>query len=270
MFLHSFTPNPILFTLGPVTVHWYGVFLSVGALVGFIVFRRLGRRYGLSVGDLENTFFLTILAGIVGARLYHVLNEWSYYAAHPGDIAKIWNGGLAIHGAMIAGGIAIWLYGRRRSIGPALLFDLAAPALLFGQAIGRWGNYFNQELFGRPTNLPWGIPIDTLNRPIEYFDFPFFHPTFLYESLGAAAIGSLLLALHRVRLRRGPTGQQHALGSIALVAFLLEPLLRAATELLRVDRVPLIAGVRLPLLVSIIIALAAGVILILQLKRKSP
>ena len=274
MFLHTFNPNPILAHLGSFTIHWYGLFLALGALAGYVVFIKLGQRYGLKGTSLENLSFIAVIAGLVGARLYHVLNEWSYYAAHPNEILSIWNGGLAIHGALIAGLIVFFVYARRKKMSFWLLTDIAVPALALGQAIGRWGNYFNQELYGRPTSLPWGIPIEPLNRPLQYMNDKFFQPTFLYESLGSLAVFVLMLYLHKRLLAGTQQGKDsHGIvrnaGFIALVYFIVESLVRAGTELLRIDRVPSIGGVRLPLLVSLAIAIAAGVILFVLIRRRA-
>lgn len=260
-FLHTFQPQPVLAELGPFTIHWYGLFLSLGAVAGYVVFRWLGRRYRLPARQLETLYFLTVLAGFIGARLYHVLNEWGYYAAHPNEVLAVWNGGLAIHGGLLAGLAVFILYARRQGLSFWLLADLAVPAVALGQAIGRWGNYFNQELFGQPTSLPWGIPIDILNRPPEFVTSDFFHPTFLYESLGSLLVFVIVMLLHRRRL--GLPGQQRTthFGMIALIYFITESLVRTGTELLRVDRVPVIAGVRLPLLASILIAVIATSVL---------
>lgn len=264
MFLHTFNPQPILGHIGSLTVHWYGLFLSIGALAGFLVFRWLGKRHGLKAADLEMMYFWMVLAGIVCARLYHVVNEWRYYLDQPAEIISLWNGGLAIHGAVLGGLMVIIFYARRLRVSAWQLTDIAVPALAIGQAIGRWGNYFNQELFGRPTDLPWGIPIEPLNRPIEYLESAFFHPTFLYESLGALAVFIILIFMHRRFLGRPQPG---AAGIITLTYFVTEPVIRAFTEWLRVDRVPLIAGVRLPLLVSVLIAVAAAWLLWRRIRR---
>ncbi len=274
MFLHTFNPNPILAHLGSFTLHWYGLFLAVGTLAGYIVFIKLGKRYGLKNADLENLFFIAIVFGLIGARIYHVLNEWSYYAAHRNEILSIWNGGLAIHGALIAGFVVFLLFARRKKVSFWLLADIAAPALAIGQAIGRWGNYFNQELYGGPTSLPWGIPIEPLNRPLQFLDEKFFHPAFLYESIGSFAVFALMLYLHKRFLagsKRGTDNRTvvHGAGLIALTYLITESLVRAGTELVRIDRVTTIAGVRLPLLMSIAIALAAGIALYMLLRRRA-
>lgn len=269
MFLHTFRPNPILAHIGSLTLHWYGLFLALGALAGFFVFIKLGKRYGFRGADLENLFFITIIAGLIGARIYHVLNEWSYYTAHPNEILSIWNGGLAIHGALIAGVIVFILFARAKKLSFWLLTDIAVPALAIGQAIGRWGNYFNQELYGKPTSLPWGIPIEPLNRPLQYLNSAYFHPTFLYESLGSLLVFGLLLYMHK-RLTATYTKKAGEAvtraGMITFVYLITESFVRIGSELLRIDRVPTIGGVRLPLLVSIGIALAAGVLIAVRMR----
>lgn len=269
MFLHTYSPQPILAHVGSLTIHWYGLFLSLAALAGFLVWRWLGKRYGIKPTDLEALFFWAILAGLIGARLYHVLNEFSYYRLHPQEILSVWNGGLAIHGAILGGLVVFWLYARRIKISFWLLADIAVPALALGQAIGRWGNYFNQELFGRPTTLPWGIPIEPLNRPLEYLGYKFFHPTFLYESLGSLAVFAVLMLLHRHLLRAETATRIAQAGTITLTYFMAESIVRVLTESLRIDRVPLVFDVRLPLLVSLLIAVAAAVILLRRIRRKS-
>lgn len=269
LFLHTYNPQPIVANLGPLTIHWYGLFLALAALAGYLVFRRSGRAYRINLPDLENLFFWTVLFGFIGARLYHVLNEWDFYAAHPQDIVRIWNGGLAIHGALIAGGVVFMLYSRKRKLSFWLLADIVAPALVLGQAIGRWGNYFNQELFGRPTNLPWGIPIETINRPLDYIGSTYFHPTFLYESLGSLLLFLLLLFLHRKRLQNQKNADfKKTAGIIFLTYLIADSLIRFGTELLRVDRVPQVFDVRLPLLVSIAIALGAAIVWLMMLRKE--
>lgn len=269
MFLHTYIPDPILTHVGRLTIHWYGLFLAVGALAGYFVYMKLGRKYGLKQLDLENLFFIEIVAGLIGARLYHVLNEWSYYSKHLSEIMSVWNGGLAIHGALIAGLLVAWWFTRAKKLSFWLITDIAVPAVAIGQAIGRWGNYFNQELFGGPTSLPWGIPIEQLNRPIQYINNVYFHPTFLYESLGSVAVFVMLIMLHRKKLAQRDQSRSAVfpVGVIALSYFIAESIIRVLTETLRVDRVPLIFNVRLPLLVGLMTAVAASVILIRHIRR---
>lgn len=254
MFLHTWSPHPLLGHIGALQLHWYGLLLALGALAGLWAMVRLGKWYQIPSAHLYDLFFYVLIGGLIGARLYHVLNEPAYYSQHPSEILKIWNGGLAIHGGMIVGVLIIWLFGRAKKISPWLLADITAVGLVLGQAIGRWGNYFNQELFGRPTLQPWGIPIDPLNRPAGYTDMVYFHPTFLYESLGCLAIAAVLWWLHR---RRQQKKDGLGTGSIILVYLILYSLLRLAMELLRIDRVPVILGLRLPLLTSAVLIVVA-------------
>lgn len=268
MFLHTWHPHPDILTLGSFHLRWYGLCLAIGVLAAMWMMQRLARQYQLNVERMFDASLIVLVSGFVGARLYHVSNEWAYYRLHPTDIWKVWNGGLAMHGALIAGLLALLFVARRWKWNVWLMADIAAPAVAIGQTIGRWGNYFNQELFGRPTGLPWGIPIDQLNRPPQYFNQTYFHPTFLYESLGSAVIAIALWWLHRRRARRtsGDSGQQRP-GAIALLYFICYGSLRLATESLRIDQTPIIGGVRLPILISGLIVIVAGVLLALRSQR---
>lgn len=269
MFLHTWHPQPLIGAIGGLQLHWYGLMLALGALAGLLVFRFLARRQGLAEEHVFDLFFYLLIFGFIGGRLYHVSNEWTYYGRHPADIVKVWNGGLAIHGAIIAGLIVLFVYARRKRLSAWLLADLLAPALVIGQAIGRWGNYFNQELFGRPTGLPWSIPIDLVHRPVGYQTFAYFHPTFLYESLGNIIIFGLLL-WWLVRRPRLSGSWWRAEGGVVMAYFILYSALRAGTEWLRIDRVPHLAGLRLPLLVSLILiaAAAAGWVFLVRRYRR--
>ncbi|GEM_PF-33648 len=249
MLLHTFHPQPIALALGGLEIRWYGIFLSLGALAGYFLMRRLGRRAGFHDHDLIDLFLWLVVTGFIGGRLYHVLNEIGYYSAHPSEIVMVWNGGLGIHGGIVAGLVTLIIFARRKKMDVWKLLDVLAPAFALGQAIGRWGNYFNQELFGGPTSLPWGIPIDPLHRPLQYMSDRFFHPTFLYESLGSLVIVAILLLMWKKRPRLS--------GTIALVYFMLYGVLRIATESLRIDQTPIIAGVRLPIIVSTLIILGS-------------
>lgn len=259
MFLHTWTPSPIVFSFGAFELRWYGLLLALGAVAGLALLRHLGRQRGFRAADLIDLFAWLTVAGFIGGRLYHVLNEFSYYLNHPTQIWMVWEGGLGIHGAIIAGLITLLIFTRRKKLEFWKLLDILTPALALGQVIGRWGNYFNQELFGRPTSFPWGIPIEPANRPTQYITAEYFHPTFIYESLGSLAIVALLLWLHRTK--RLPTG------IVALTYFILYAVLRIVTESFRIDQTPLIAGLRLPILFSGVMMMAAVTLLIYRLRR---
>ena len=174
-FLHNFLPDPILFHWGFLTVHWYGVLVVAGIIAGLLLVLRLAKQFNIKSDEVYDLAFYLIIFSLLGARLYAVLLEWPYYLKNPGEIIAVWHGGLAIHGAIIGGLLTLVVYCRLASLRGRSgrkkqnfwqWADLIAVAIPLGQAIGRWGNYFNQELFGRPTSLPWGIPILRQNRPV--------------------------------------------------------------------------------------------------------
>lgn len=262
--LHTFRPEPILLSVGPVSVHWYGLLLAIGAAAGIALAARLASRGGIRRESVYDLALLLIVGCIIASRLYYVVYAWGYYREHLAEVFQLWKGGLAIHGTLIAGPLIAWWWSRRHDISFPRLLDALAPGLVLGQAIGRWGNYFNQELFGTPTALPWGIPIDPARRPAAFADAAYFHPTFLYESLWDLCVLAILLALHR---RRGKNKKTPHEGSIALVYLLLYSLGRIGTELLRTDYTPYVLGMRWALLVSIALAFVSGCALALREAR---
>lgn len=266
--LHTFHPSPILAELGPFILRWYGLLLALGAVFGYLVARSLAKRYGISEETVAALAFFVLIVGFVGARLYHVLNEPGYYFRNPAEIVKVWKGGLAIHGAIIAGLAVTYWFCRKYKLLFWKMTDLFVPSLILGQAIGRWGNYFNQELFGRPTKLPWGIPINPLNRPANAASDEYFHPTFLYESLWDMAIFATLLVLHRRNIKKGGVDKH---GFITMTYLALYSLGRLLNELLRIDRTPVIVGIRLPILVSglVIVAACIGMFLLTRKTQAS-
>ncbi|MFH1822860.1 MAG: prolipoprotein diacylglyceryl transferase, partial [Patescibacteria group bacterium] len=153
-FLHTFQPERILLNLGPFHIYWYGFFVVSGLLLGILVSLKLASYYKIEKNKIIDLIFWVILGGIIGARIYHIFLELPYYLNNPLDMIKIWQGGLAIHGAIIAGVLIIWYFSKKHNLNFWLISAILAPSLALAQAIGRWGNYFNQELFGLPTNLP--------------------------------------------------------------------------------------------------------------------
>lgn len=239
--------KPVLLQLGPIAIRWYGLFLAIGATAGFFYAQWIEKQFG-GKKIVKELFLPLVLFGILGARLYHVVNEFPFYLANPAMIPAIWHGGLAIHGGIISGALYLWNYALRNRISFFWLADILMPPLLLGQAIGRWGNFFNQELFGRPTTLPWGIFIEPANRPEAFGAFTHFHPTFLYESLWNLFIAALIALWIKKRLPKKS-------GIVFAFSLIGSGIGRIFTELLRIDAVPIVAGIRLPLLVSIGIAL---------------
>ncbi len=271
-FLHTYQPNPILISFGPVQIHWYGLFIVTGTLLAILITVKLARFYKIKTETIIDLAFWLIIFGLIGARLYHVLIELPYYLQHPLEIFYLWQGGLAIHGAIIAGLITIYVFAKKNSArgGFWQLAALITPGLALAQVIGRWGNYFNQELFGLPTNLPWGIPIDLINRPVEYLNYNYFQPTFLYESLSDILIFLLLILFYLYIIKTAdksriinfqfsiflptedlPKGDNFQL--IVIFYLILYSLVRFLIEFIRIDSTPIIFNLRLPQLVSLII-----------------
>ena len=182
------SPGAIAFELGPLTVRWYGILMATSIGVGFWLAHRQAQREGLPADDILRVAQWAVIAGLIGARLYEVAFNWDYYGRYPWKIPAVWEGGLAMHGGIIVGfltGVALAIHWRVPVL-PSL--DVVAPSMILGQAIGRWGNFFNEEAFGRPTDLPWKLYISPPHRPPEYANAEYFHPTFLYESLWNLAV----------------------------------------------------------------------------------
>jgi len=203
------SPGPVLVRIGPLTIRWYGLLIAAAVLIGVSLSQYLAKRRHINPDLVGDLVIWLVIAAIPAARLYYVLFNWSAYAQNPGQIIAIWQGGIAIHGAILGGIAAALIFARLNRISFWQLADLVAPSLILGQAIGRWGNFFNSEAFGRPTDLPWKLYIPPNQRPPEYADFAYFHPTFLYESLWNLMVFGLLLALFfqslkgRLRLKAG-------------------------------------------------------------------
>ncbi len=270
-FLHNFNPDPILFYWNGIKINWYGFLIVLGIVLGTLLAIKLAKYYQIPKELILDLAFWLIIGGILGARIYHVGLEFSYYLTHPLNIFKVWEGGLAIHGAVI-GGIIVLLIFARFATGLSgnfkknfwLLSSIAAPALILAQAVGRWGNYFNQELFGRPTDLPWGIPIAETNRPIMYMGDQYFHPTFLYESLGNLLIFVILLGIHIYLIKKGKQNWE-----VVVVSYLvLYSLLRFFTEFIRIDPTPMVAGLRFPQIMSLILIVLALLLTVPRIRRK--
>lgn len=182
-FLHSFIPKPIAFNIGSIDIHWYGIIIAFGLLIGLFITIKLAKKRQVDVNHVYNLFFYLVIFCPIGARIAHVIGDWSYYKNNLAEIYKIWDGGLGIVGAIFVGILIVYIYSRTKKISFWKLTDLITPGIILSQSIGRWGNYFNQEIFGKPTNLPWAIPIELLNRSIGYENYNFYHPLFLYESI---------------------------------------------------------------------------------------
>lgn len=253
----SFTftsPGSELLKLGPVVLRWYGLLIASAVLLGVFLSQDLASRRQVDRELLGDLAVWLVIGAIPCARIYYVLFQWQNYADRPLDIIAIWKGGIAIHGAIIGGMIASLIFARLNRIPFWQLADLVAPSLILGQAIGRWGNFFNSEAFGGPTDLPWKLYIPPDRRPLEYINFEYFHPTFLYESLWNLMVFGLLLTL----FFRGLRGKPHLkLGTLFLVYMISYSLGRFWIEGLRTDSL-MLGPLRIAQVVSLL-AIGLGV-----------
>ncbi|NOZ04751.1 MAG: prolipoprotein diacylglyceryl transferase [Chloroflexi bacterium] len=265
--------NPIAFQIGPLVFRWYGLLIMIGALAGAYVTTLEARRHGDDPDHVWNALLVCLILGLVGARLYHVFSSpqdsqigLRYYLNHPAEIIAVWQGGLGIFGAITGGLLGLYLYTRYQKLSLLHWLDLAAPGLLLGQAIGRWGNFFNQELYGYPTTQPWGIPIDPAHRLPMFASLPIgtrFHPTFLYESLwNLMAFAILLFILHRFANRL-------LTGDGFLLYMILYPLGRIIVEQQRPDAW-LTGGIPTAQLLSAAFIIISLALLVLRHKRQQP
>ena len=238
--------DPVAFEIGPLAVHWYGIFIAAAALVGTLVATRVARWLNEDPDHAWSMLLIVMVFAIIGARLYHVIHQWDVYVAEPILIPQIWNGGLGIPGGIAGGAVGVLVYTRSQGLNAARWMDIAAPALLVGQAIGRLGNFVNQELYGPPTTLcgtdgfppclPFGIPIDDVHRagtPWDAVTFPVettqFVPLFAYEAILNLIGAAVLLFVIR---RFGP---RLFAGDAVLMYIMWYGAVRTVLELYRVN-----------------------------------
>ncbi|MEZ5224459.1 MAG: prolipoprotein diacylglyceryl transferase [Ilumatobacteraceae bacterium] len=199
------SPSGGVLEIGPLSIHAYGLMIALGVVAAvWLTGRRLEARGGGTRDDASSMAVWAVLAGIAGARLYHVVTDWSDFQDDPLRIVQIWKGGLGIPGGLLAGIVVGWYVTKRRGVDPRVMATCAAPAIPLAQSIGRWGNWFNQELFGRATDLPWALEIDDDKLPAGFAPGTTFHPTFLYESLWNLALCGVLILIDRRRSPRPP------------------------------------------------------------------
>ena len=254
------TPSRVAFYLGPLEVRWYGILIVASALVAAFVASREARRKGENPELVWDMLIWLLPAGLVGARLYHVISAWDLYR---NDLLRIVTSfeGLGIYGAVAGGVLALWAYCRYNKLGFVRWLDIAAPGLILAQAIARWGNYFNQELYGLPTDLPWGLYIEPAYRYPDLAAFERFHPLFLYESLWNLTVFVFLMWVAR-RDRKLLDGDVICLYGIgySVGRFFLEFLRPEAWN---------IYGIRTANIVALVIILVCGGIMIVR-RRASP
>lgn len=246
-------------TLGPFTVYWYSVFLLVAIVLGYLLARPEARRRKVPGHLLQLSLLYGLIPGILGARLYHVIDQWSLYAGGTLEAFAVWNGGLGILGGLAGGALGLWLFARRYQLSLLTLLDIWAPSVLLGQAIGRLGNWTNQEAFGPPTTQPWKIFIDPEYRPEQYAGDQYFHPTFFYEA-GLDLIGLAILLLWRPRLRHRP-------GAVLGAYLLLYATGRFIVEFYRFDTAQ-VAGVAVAHILAVIL-ICLGIFLLFRPTQQS-
>jgi prolipoprotein diacylglyceryl transferase len=259
------SPSSNSIDLGIIELHAYGVMIALGVIAAVWLSGRRLEAAGAGTRDQMSTIGLwSVFAGIAGARLYYVITDPSDPWKRPGDWLKVWEGGLGIPGGLVVGTAASVVVARRLQVPVGQLFTAAAPAIPLAQAIGRWGNWFNQELFGRPTTLPWGLEIDESKIPVAYRDIPdvLFHPTFLYESLWNLSLcGALIAVERRWSLRPGRLLVLYAAG-YSVGRFLIEDL--------RIDSARDGGGLRLNQWVSVVTFVLAVGFLVRDRRRAQP
>lgn len=254
------SPSSGALTIGPLSIHAYGLMIAFGVIAAvWLLGRRLESKGQGTREDASAIAVWAVIAGVIGSRLYHVATDWSSFEHDLGRIPQLWRGGLGIPGGILFGALAaVWAF-KRRGIAPSVGLSAAAPALPLAQAIGRWGNWWNQELFGRATTLPWGLRIDAEHLPAGYAPGTTFHPTFLYESLWNFALCIVLLRIdRRFRLRPGRLFAVYVVGYAAG---------RFWIEGLRIDPAHTFGGLRLNQWVAAIAAVVAALYLVLDWVR---
>ncbi len=249
--------NDVLIDLGFITIKWYSVLMLVALLIGIFIISREAKRFNIDDNFITNLLFWTIIIGIIGARLYYVVFEWDYYSAHPTEILKIWEGGIAIHGAIIFGTLFIIFYTKKYKISTLKITDIIVPALCLGQVIGRWGNFFNGEAHGPETTLAF---LQNLHLPQFIIDGmningTYFQPTFLYESLWNLIGFIVLIILRRCKHLK--------IGTLTSIYLMWYSIGRFFIEGLRTDSL-MLGEFRIAQIISIVLFIIGLIILIIS------
>ena len=248
-------------------IYFYGILIMAGVVAAAFLGQAEAKRRGIKTDYIWDALFWVVLAGIVGARLWHIFTPppsmieqgitTRWYLTHPLDMLNIRNGGLGIPGAIIGGALAMWIYCRNKKISFLTLADTVIPGVALAQAIGRWGNYFNQEVYGKPTNLPWKLFIDPVHRIQGYQNNDYYHPLFLYESLWNVLIMAVLLWMAR-RFEKWLKP-----GDLFLIYMIMYSIGRFSLDFLRLDASQ-IGGINFNQTFVVFVGLIAGVIIFLR------
>ena len=254
--------DPVAFNLGPLSVRWYGIIIAVGILLGYSVAQRALVKAGLHKDTLVDIIFYSALFGFIVARIYFVIFQWPYYAENPGEIIKIWHGGIAIHGGLIGGFIAGVIVCKVKNLNPFQIGDIVAPSIILAQGIGRWGNFMNHEAHGGPVSRAFLEQLHLPNFIIEnmYINGQYYHPTFLYESIWDVA-GFIILVNIRKHLKLGETFFLY-LTWYSIGRFFIEGL--------RTDSLMLTSNIRVAQLVSILLILISISLIVYRRIKYNP
>ncbi|MGO5754195.1 prolipoprotein diacylglyceryl transferase [Staphylococcus aureus] len=254
--------DPVAFNLGPLSVRWYGIIIAVGILLGYFVAQRALVKAGLHKDTLVDIIFYIALFGFIVARIYFVIFQWPYYAENPGEIIKIWHGGIAIHGGLIGGFIAGVIVCKVKNLNPFQIGDIVAPSIILAQGIGRWGNFMNHEAHGGPVSRAFLEQLHLPNFIIEnmYINGQYYHPTFLYESIWDVA-GFIILVNIRKHLKLGETFFLY-LTWYSIGRFFIEGL--------RTDSLMLTSNIRVAQLVSILLILISISLIVYRRIKYNP
>ena len=267
--MEQLIPSPSLssFSVGPLTIHFYALCIITGIAAAIWIGRKRYANLGGNPDDVSEVAIWAVPFGIIGGRIYHVITSPAQYFGangNPVDALRIWEGGLGIWGAISLGAVGAYLYFRthKTTLNFRQLLDSLAPGVVVAQAIGRIGNYFNQEVFGKPTELFWGLEIDPLNRPDGFESYATFHPTFLYELLWCLVVAVLIIKLPG--FLKQITSKQGDVFALYILGYTLG---RVWIESLRIDEANLILGLRLNIWVSLIVLITASAYLIASKRR---
>ena len=251
----------IAIDLGFIQIYWYSIMIFLGVLLGIIVAYIEIKRKKIDTDKFSNMAFYAILSGFIGARLYYVLFNLDYYLASPIEIIKVWNGGLAIHGGIIGAIIAMYIYCKKHDMSIYLMLDICAPALLIGQIIGRWGNFFNSEAHGGVVTRTFleGLHLPEFIINGMYINGNYYHPTFLYESLLNLVCFIILMILRK--------NKKIKLGVITGIYLMWYSVIRFFIESLRTDSL-MLGSLRMAQVISIVLFIIGLVLIILSKKKE--
>lgn len=262
--MHSIALNPIAFNLGPVAVHWYGIFIASAVLIAVFLSVKEGRKRGIDPDNIYDMILWALPVAIICARIYYVVFQWPYYSQHLNEIIKIWDGGIAIYGALIGAAVVVYLYCRSKLISVWAMLDVIAPTVIMGQGIGRWGNFMNQEAFGNITSLAFlkslHLPSFIINQ--MYIQGFYRQPTFLYESLWDLLGFVLLMNLRHIN-------KFFKRGEVVLSYIIWYSFGRFFVEGMRTDSLMLFGGIRVSQMLSIVLFVGAIALMIYRRKKEA-